>query len=654
MKQKLLILLLTLILANSTYAEMGYGNVIHVKCLGSKTIIKVNHKKVSLTQLRILLKKSNNKKLRAQIKLAIQKALTCPTLINTPTPTPVNTPTITPTQTPMPLRCGINHSYREKARALWGVGIPRSDTSRYVSTVKAGLERTLVSRLKKNDIYAIYDVQVATKSFLEMSIRCNDIDALSEIAELYLAAYRDSDNHAVIFPVRATQTYPLDAYIGWKCTIPYDSVTKSGCTLYSNPSYKDKDNYLISMQFLSSIGDLLRSTILLADNVGTPLWEFHNVYRSVWKEHLQKWIYDLKDFSVKGWGCTDTANYNHNTFILRKRARLLGTNIEYCNAMVDVDWHFAKSVIDYLDAHIEDPVGFALPAPKNGDQDFKHYVQSLLLLYKERFTKGTGWTANMPRYTIEDPVWRTHPAYKYSNWNEEDPIPDQFPFESISPASGSWDISHAGRNVELLMTLIESPTIHLDPLYKSVWGSGIATYFAKGFINQIAVHLKTDQASGLVTHGNYLDGSGGWYKLECAKGATTHQCLRCKVDAATNKCARDANGKIIFNTTGAIYAITGVPPKSLSAALLFMGYPSLVPYSDDTSLKGKIGALVKAVEAVKAGTASSQISEIIRKYYLIGGYSYNRDTIDEDPRHPPIAPSSSQMFKMYSSLLDIP
>lgn len=591
----------------------------NVRCHDGIAQLRFNRQWIGITQARVLRKSSNisleqKRKLRKRILQAVNlhcsdefseptptpSTTVTPTATSTPkfTFTPTSTPTTTPTPTATPTRpaaCTIDRTVEAKARNAW-------------DRAKVGTTNVLLNALRRGDIYGIYNVQVVMNPIVEMAERCDDRQLLNELSELAMSAYRDPADPSKLF----VKTGPRvdDPYRGWKCT-------ESACPLFNHAWWKNRDNPLISMQFLSVVGRLLRATDSIKTNSAYPfIQELHAAYPGLIREHLQKWIYNLTDFSVNGWSCADLAYYNHADFMARKKARALGgiNNKSYCNVVTDTDWYFLQIAVNYLDLNKLDPSSYPLPVPSSGAISYRNYVKLLLDTYLSRFSDAPGSTTQYPRKIIDAGAWSDHPDNKYGKWTVEDPT--AVPNNPGTPPAGSWDISHFSRQVYLLKTLERSESLHTDPLYSSSWSETKTRALTTSLANQIYSLFAGDFNTGLVTASNFIDGSNGWSSL--------------------------------YETTD---RITGYAPRSLSNSVLFSSLGLWGEYEQSGAFSDLLGKLYVLFEEYRSDTASPSRRAFLERYYLTSSYSDDKNDPNDDPRKKSF--SSLHELKFYPSLFNV-
>lgn len=430
---------------------------------------------------------------------------------------------------------------------------------------KAGIKQNFIDRLEVGDINRLYTLQGQINNVVRFAGSCNKPIILNEISNIIL----ESVNY--LEPTTSGR-------LAWICSKP-------GCHLYNNPGNRDKENILISSQFLNLVSSLLDfSSQYYTASEYTDIKHLHdslgnkNTQGSL-GDHLQRWIYDEETFSVAGYGCSDRGKYTLEVFTPKLRNRTLGNEKSLCNRVDDKYWHIATALVHYLNLTRALPSVYQpLSVNANSTLSFEGFIHSYLLLHRSRLSFANG---DPNRLLFDAGANIDGTDGKYSLYEGGYLPPTSNEFQNLEQnQSPDWDSSHYVRMVELIKTLMQSQVIQNEAPFNTVWRD--AYRISKKMANQLAHTIYTDPSTGLPLLSTYVNGRRGWYKLNY-----------------------DSNN-------------LGHPPGSFTA--LLPRYGAWMSDADNYSLDQPLQKLIDVIERFRVGNVSANETEYVRKYLLTSSH----------------------------------
>lgn len=361
-----------------------------------------------------------------------------------------------------------------------------------LSLHKARLIDPSIGDFPKNKIDYLYNLYNDLINTTRMAGTCNNSQMLEKIAELLLVA---ADNQVQVSNTDTRRT--------WK-----------------KPNIQSgTENILINSQFLHLVSAVLAYSAELYNNPNFPhLTSLHlRLGRATalggLHSHLQRWIYDAKVFSVKGYsGCTDDGSYELVNFVPLLITRSLGPQGSLCNRLDDRYWHIAAASINLLDLNRRHPTLYPLPF-KTGKLQYRDFLERLLFLHKTRISTAPFSTPDFERFLFDRGSYVKDTDGRFSEYIGPYLTPDSQEFKNLAPSPAEVsDASHHARLVQLFLTIEKSPSIQSHAKFVD-WQNGKTEKLIQGLANQFASTVRTDSESGLPILANYSDGREGWYRL---------------------------------------------------------------------------------------------------------------------------------------------
>lgn len=316
------------------------------------------------------------------------------------------------------------------------------------------------------DVYALYNIEVATNNLLRYAGSRHDVDILDDIAQLYLAA----------FPYLK---YDKKGYQVWIFTSSTTRVAKE------NPKSLGGEVMLCSVQFLYAVSSLIDFVAQVSPEKRKPAMKeaVEKFTPVIIRDHYLRWIISYEP---------------------RMKKKLnMGLKLKnYANKVTDKETFLVAGVVKLLAANRVDSKAVPLSAAeKKKFLDFavlgSKLLQSHLSASQLKDFNGNPVTG----LNFDIGFWDACPGYAYAGYTGEK-YPE--PADKKAAFGLGWDISHARRFVDVFDTLHDNRDItHQSFPDKSVM-NGLANQVAYGVFNGDLKHP-------LFT--NYMNGTNGWYRV---------------------------------------------------------------------------------------------------------------------------------------------
>lgn len=386
-----------------------------------------------------------------------------------------------------------------------------------------GLVDDLTNRAKQPESYSeiIYTIQIQTNLLASFAFEHKDEYILDRLARLYAVPFehlRWTDNYLFytggIFTSNGYEQRPLPL---------------------AEPMWLDdngRERILTAAQFLYLISYFIDETLRLpAVSRSAAMQRLAELYIPILRSHYQRWIFsDGGPFQVAGWGCADGL-FNHSAFLRALLDRRFGggprvsPSPSYCNAVTDTDLWIIAGVVELLAAQDVDPTAVGLSANEIAAYA-KHAALGIDLIRSRSAATElrTPGGAHVVGLTFDPKAWRDHPDMRYAGYSDSEfPVNgsphasetqdlhqsavEAKPSRSAAPGTGSWDISHGRRLVQVFGTLHKHRELTGSP-----WPD-------EETLRQLARQVTFAVFNGDLDEPgfrNFLDGSDGWYRVNYA------------------------------------------------------------------------------------------------------------------------------------------
>jgi hypothetical protein len=329
-------------------------------------------------------------------------------------------------------------------------------------SMKSGFQKSVAN----GDVYALYNIEIATNNLLTYAGRRKDTDILDDIAQLYLVAFPylkdDKRGHLV-----------------WIYTSSTTRVAKE------NPKLLGGEVMLCSVQFLYAVSSLIDFVARVSpENRKPAMKEAVEKFASVIiRDHYLRWIVSWEP--------------------MIKRKLNMGVKLKnYDNKVTDKETFLVAGVVKMLSANHIDAKAVPLSvAEKKTFLDFAVLGSKLLQSHLSP-SQLKDFNGNpVIGLNFDSGFWDACPGNAYAGY-----IGDKFPEPADKKAAVSlgWDISHARRFVDVFDTLYDNRDITHQSFPDETIMKGLANQVAYGVFNGDFKHP-------LFT--NYMNGANGWYRV---------------------------------------------------------------------------------------------------------------------------------------------
>jgi len=373
---------------------------------------------------------------------------------------------------------------------------PPSDPRALATTIFHAQYEQLYAGVTRDNLSAIYDIQILTNPILLMAIQQGSAGLLDSLAAILLNATST---------LQVTTHYPQNSYN--RCdSMPLERPYKMW--LYPRPLALDGERITVreemtlsSSQFLFMAAQLLHHALTLPVDSYPNIDRFVTIFPSILLEHhYQRWVIDTSPFRLTGWGCARGA-YNHHEFLRLKIARRFLLKKPHCPVVTDTDLFIIAGVSMMVAAHAEHPDRVEI-SPENLKRYKDYLIDAERLLERRIDLRSIALPdGHAEGFAFDNGMYRRYGDHRYALYTSP-----EFPGEGVKPSTpkdATWDLSHARRFFFIFHVMemaSEKANLTLD---YGRYLDALARQFYHVVYADTVRHLFT----------NYLNGDNGWYRV---------------------------------------------------------------------------------------------------------------------------------------------